>query len=828
MNWTEGRLQRHSTTNSKNSAAQRQKQHFARAQQRLRTGGIVQKSSPMKFSVFGIDIRDRDRLDQKVSPMQYSSSMNGDNPTQGSRADFATTPHLPPPNTRVKASNRSHEHKSRRPHQPPIKRDPSQVPEDDLYSATPLPRPVKRKRDDLLSESDMVIAPRREDEESLSDIKKRLLRRGDWVGVTLQKPLQLAFNSVKNDNDIGRRRTVTNGQKAKYTSAPTHIVSPFAAKTRPLERYDNVRQPFRAHPSIPDVRISIGGRTVPPGVSSSIGQHRGPSASEKRSPRVVSSEVLLLDRESSRDLYNNNNSRAASERSNETSLLLDSYSESAHQHLDTASQHSHSQQAFPGYYNSRQDNFGVDHHERARMTAYSLPKLPRNSQRLSISDYNVSGRPRRKIVTAVDLRQSLRTGEEIFSSSSASLHCPKPQTSRRSVLLREGSSQLAESNIAQFGNQEPVISSSQILQNSIWRTWVAPRSEEQEDDDRLLDTLELGFTSAGVSTSPPARLPSTSVPEEDTYSTELEEPLLFDQMQEDNDDVSALSNDDDVYDQPDEQGYNGYEEETAEATNVETSSLVNGMSVEHMPSDYEESIVEKIHDASRSPRIDSPIRDQRLDLPPLEPHVSLQPAEDPDEVWRKFVFGSSDKPQSSYPSAAEQVDSIVAHPSSRQDLEGNFQSVSPPRPAKIKASDPFPLPATHLSYAMAEPGLRRSSPSRDGRTSLQASNGSALSSSSELASNAMAVHAKSPLSTSYTDLSGSSRPQRRIIFSKPKPFIGRKSKTGIQSAEEPLYIGRPLRGNQEEDLRGLERKRGMGPNFADTDEQDELESIEDD
>ncbi|KAH9212514.1 hypothetical protein DL95DRAFT_391462, partial [Leptodontidium sp. 2 PMI_412] len=68
MNWTGGGLHRHSSTNLiKGSAKERQKQHFAKVQQNLRAGILANKKSPIKFSVFGIDIRDRQRLDQKLA-----------------------------------------------------------------------------------------------------------------------------------------------------------------------------------------------------------------------------------------------------------------------------------------------------------------------------------------------------------------------------------------------------------------------------------------------------------------------------------------------------------------------------------------------------------------------------------------------------------------------------------------------------------------------------------------------------------------------------------------------------------------------------------------
>ncbi|CZS88021.1 uncharacterized protein RCO7_00990 [Rhynchosporium graminicola] len=831
MNWTGGGLQRHSTANSKSIALQRQKQHFARAQQKLRTGGIVYKNSPAKFSVFGIDVRDRERLDQKVSSTRYSSSFKGEIRSQRSQAGLASTAYLPPPENWARPRDQSQEHESYRCQRLFIKGDPSPVLEDDLYNATPPPRPMKRKRND--SESDVASMSQggRREKESLSDIKKRLLRRGDWVGITTQKPLQLAFGSVEDANDIGRRRKVTNGQKAKYRSAQSHIISPFAARSRLLEyQSGDTRQPQRTHIPVPDVRISIGGRTVPPGVSSSIGQRRGPLTSGRKNSRAVSSDFLLLDNDSFRPFHNKEHSRPPTERSAQTSLLLESSPRAASQYRsDRASEQTPSRQAIDGNDGSSQHGIVAQENGWTGVTARSLAKLQRNFQKLPSSDDLQSSRPKKHITPAIDLRQILRSGQEVFSSSSASMRYPKPQSSRISVLLREESSLLAESRVAQVGIQEPKLPSSQLLQNEMWQRWVLPQSQGEEDNEGLPDsTWGSQPVSPGVSGTPPVRLPSISIPDEEANSSELEEPLHHDQLYVGHGDTTNLLIDDDTSNE-EENDCDGYEDDCTEVSHVDINSQYNEISNRKCtPSIDGKGNAERTSGFTDSKNNDQPIEFWPLDLPAVKPLIALNPSEDPDEVWRKFVFGSSATSESRSPSVAEPFESIVAHPSSGRDLDADFRSTTSLRPTECGDSQAIDNSSNNFSsYDRAQSGLQHSSPPVDGRTNVHATNGSAPPSSSEKAPTTMAVRAKSQSSISYGAYSDSPRPQRGFVFSKPKPFVGQKSHLDAPLNEEPLYIGRGLRENNKKDSEGLKSKRAAILKFADIDEQDELESIED-
>jgi len=816
MNWTGGRLQRHSSTNRKSTAQHLQKAHFARVQQNLRNGSLANKQSPAKFSVFGIDIRNRDRLEQYLSPAIQSSRFSGDNGPQRRQSSLnpAQVPSRPPSD---RHASQSQDRRVRRPQRPvPVKRDPSQALDDDLYSATPPPRPVKRKHGITDTESDIASVSQdlQQQKETMSDIK-RLLRKGDWVGVTIQKPLELVYGSVKDREDIGRRRKVKQDQRARYRSAHSYIESPFPARNR-SHAYNDRRMEHmeRSQPIAPDVRISIGGRTVPPGVSSSTGKRRGPSTGGRRSSRAVSSEVLLLDSESSRGVFDNRHTKERyAESGKSESLLLASSRATSRRRPDESSQRSLSLLAL----SSHDDFLGSEEdHERhqgwAGVTADSLAKLQQNFQGRSDVPEKVSNGFREKTVPDVDLHRSLRPGQEVFSSSSAPIHHPRPRTSKRSVLLfQEDSSQLAESNLAQLGKPQARLSSSQQIQDDIWRSWVAPESEgEEEDDQSYGELLGNGWISPGPSMAPPIRPPTRFIPGEDAYSSELEAPDDPDQVQDMVSDGGS--------------GRSNLEDKLSQKEKVEEGERQN---------------MESLGGTSAQDVIANTLRGTSSNGnggPALPAPDDTSQSEDPDNIWRKFVFGSSDEIESPNQSAAGHTavlgrelghSAMIAHQSSGHIVEDDLQAQSP---TQYSTSQPSQWTGNSRVPSMDQSNPVPSSASRDGRTSMYASNGSVLSSSSGPAPTSRAVRARSPSSTSHSDYSFSQNRQQKVVFTKPRPFIGRNSKVDATPDEEPLHIGRGLRDVSDEEYtpRLKEKRNKPVSHFAESDEQDELEPIEDD
>ncbi|KAK0102484.1 hypothetical protein ONS95_006100 [Cadophora gregata] len=835
MNWTEGRLQRHSSTNRKSTAQQRQKAHFARVQQNLRNGSLNNKNSPVRFSVFGIDVRDRERLDQYLSPAVQGSAVKCDDGARRPRDSLESAQLLlhPVPERRASKSRDCESSQRRRP--APLKRNPSQAPEDDLYGATPPPRPIKRKHNAGVSESDMAsVSEGKTVKEPLSEIRRRLLRRGDWVGVTRQKPLELVYGSVKDGKDIGRRRKVNEQHRARYRSAQSQIESPFPARNRSHQyEFRGGQHMEGSQPIAPDVRIFIGGRKVPPGVSSSTGRRYGASTSGKRSSRAVSSEMLLLDSGSSRGVLHDGHTRDQYENSRRTeSLLLASSRATSHCRLYEATRRSHSllalssQDDLPGWDEEQEQDQGW-----AGVTEDSLAKLQQNFQGSSESGDKSSDRSSRKAAPDVNLRRNLHPGQEIFSSSSAPMHHPKPRTSKRSVLLQEGSSQLAESNLAQLGKLKSAVSSSQQHQDEIWRSWVVAEGAGEDDDEQSSEgLLGDGWISPGPSMAPPMRPPTRFIPDEDAYSSELEAPDDPDQVQEvvsgdgseessqgnsaSQDEVSVLGEDGDL---------------TMKSMEIAAHSQNAEASMVHCTSRNGEKDSTDIRVSLLSPH-GAVVRVPDLAMP--APHPASQ-AGDPDELWRKFVFGRSDEVMSPDCSTAEHSNpctkapghsSIIGNPSSGQKVLNTFHSQSSAQPESSQRPQSTDNSREH---SLAQPNSFISSPTRDRRTSMYASNGPVSSSSYGHAQTSTAIHARSPSSLSCSDYSYPHKRPQKVLFTKPKPFIGRNSNVDVARDEVPLYMEQGSRNDEEDFIAGQKRKNIDHVSHFAEDELGELESIED-
>ncbi|KAH8796700.1 hypothetical protein BGZ57DRAFT_723530, partial [Hyaloscypha finlandica] len=422
MNWTGGRLSRHS--GSSNPVKARQKQHFAKVQQALRSG--PKNHSPIKWTFFDHVLGDREGT-QRETPAARPTTLQAydhrDSQSNRTHHGHRSSIGYAAPQSSSRHSSQSVEIALGRQTLIPVMQQPRRVPADDLYNVTPPPREAKREREESAAISEMENMVDQE-EESLSEKRRKILRKGDWVGVTIQRPLRLSFTSPRKEENIGRRRKITDGHRARYSSKQLHITSPFPNKRRLLVNQSSSQGGLQnREPPRTDVRISIGGRVVPPGVSSSS------------APRRMGSH-----------------STTAYGRSQTTSpdmMLLDPNASAGHESPRTASKPE-----------------GKDHHPVGHQN--NLEPYP-NIRHAGITPTpeNNNPYPRRLI----------------FSSSTASIHHPAPQSSRVSVLLRSASSDVAESTMAQVGKNKPVIPSSQVLENEIWETWIAPEQKYDYSSD---------------------------------------------------------------------------------------------------------------------------------------------------------------------------------------------------------------------------------------------------------------------------------------------------------------------------------------------------------
>lgn len=472
MNWTGGRLSRHS--NEKGALRARQKQHFARVQANLRSG--TKKQSPLKFSLFGKvteETADRTRPSSSCYLSQHGNEGSQTVlPHQNSPCDTHVAlyddPHTLSQKPQGNCLNRV----------PLIKRGSSSIPDDDLYSATPRPLGGKRKHElSSVPSGKRVMLDQREAPES--ERRQRILRRGDWVGVSLQRPLQLAFASPNHVDLVGRRRKVTDGHRAQYNYKMQSLIgSPFT-KPNLVHSQGSLdgQGPEMAHLGEVDVRISIGGRVVHPGISSSSGRSTNQQPSDRNHlcepSQRTSSDVMLLDNEdiAGRKLR----AREAGMYSEKQRLIIHGnqsnlYDEEQRQHcqilpadLETGEYQS-SCYGFPhrSYNGSRFQDVGRD-------LEYGSP-----------DEYYTSARGHDHGRHSKGFKiEGVKIGEPIVSSSTTSLRHPKPRSSKTSLLLRSDSLEIAQSTVAQVGILQPIVPSSQAVDNQIWESWVGSLLDEQ-------------------------------------------------------------------------------------------------------------------------------------------------------------------------------------------------------------------------------------------------------------------------------------------------------------------------------------------------------------
>ncbi|KAJ8062541.1 hypothetical protein OCU04_009069 [Sclerotinia nivalis] len=426
MNWTGGRLQRHSGKSSRGAGAltNRQKEHFAKVRANLRSGG--QRNPPKQWLIF-------DRIpvgqSQGQSSKDHANSMRNHEHTPRQEMERSeirpgrwddrkeyneySTSHLlqrEPQDIRANARSSSVEIIQR-----------SSKPDDDLYNATP--PPLRIKREHIASSAARDIPQNYElqepSEKSIEEKVRKLLSQKDWVGLSLRRPPQLKVNGPKNDPDIGKRRKITDGHRARYSKLQTRISSPFAA------RKIRIRQEEEGHTregmSKNDVRISIGDRVVPPGISSSSQPNKvNRQFTSRMRHQISSSDDMLLDDdyiiEDRKDLNSDRNLSA----------------------FETKT-------------------YGSGGHRDSAMSNLS-----------SVIQDELGGKDSPFPRTA------------IRSSCDTSMKQPMPTRPTKHLVLHISSPKCNSSMLAQVGEVEGDISEARVMEDELWKTWMAPSTQGTE------------------------------------------------------------------------------------------------------------------------------------------------------------------------------------------------------------------------------------------------------------------------------------------------------------------------------------------------------------
>jgi hypothetical protein len=665
--------------------------------------------------------------------------------------------------------------------------------------------------------------PDQEKPESLSEKRRKILRKGDWVGVSIQRPLQLTFASPRKEENIGRRRKITHGHQARYRSKQLHISSPFHIQTRraPEQSSSQAGRQYREGART-DVRISIGGRVVPPGVSSSSAPRRMGSHStiaRKRS-HTTSSDVMLLDtgfvqetiRTETGDLTNRRFSTSVHQIYPHNQDLNLIYASTASDEAD----------------DNNMPNKAADIGDGL---ASVFSETASELQEDILDQINCLDNPKPSPeshdcgTNCVFDKQDAQDGRLIFSTSTASIHHPAPRSSRVSVLLRSSSSDIAESTKAQVGMYKSIVPSSQVLENEIWKTWIAP--EEYDDRYNLNERRQIHRISISPGVSKSYALWRTNSMEDDDEDDCLSKP------QAQNSEAAATRSE--QQDIP-----------------VSWSSVTESQASSSPEPTHHE--VEKIEDMAEEEGEMTSLAGKELPnaIPPIHPHNSII-EEDQIESWTRFLFGGvGEELEVTIPTTELNIEpiekdrffstSILGQASGDEsalpDLTPYFENTNTSATphlrsggaSEIRSASPCPSGSRYRESRLQMESTG-SHPTWKGGLSVRAEKGSILMSSSDSISISEAAHPIPSDSTSERlEITNKCNPQIKVTFTRPKPFIG--SQTHLNSTQqcETLHIGRGLREAGERYNLGKKWKRDVR-NFLDMveqDEQEEVESIEDD
>jgi hypothetical protein len=221
MNWTGGRLQRHSKNNAKSTDLARQKQHFAAVRQRSQNGQIIQETHfrPNCLNRGGL------ALGNGVTPFGQGLQRHIGHlrRKQAKLGDYSSTA----PVARRLASIQKRPVTSRDPRgrqQEPSGANPQfgetespQLKHEEISRGDSL----LRSRRDAASASSQYSASRKRDrsklgEEDLLELsRKKLLLQNDWIGLAHARPVQMTFTSRQDKERIGKRRKIDNNIEAR-------------------------------------------------------------------------------------------------------------------------------------------------------------------------------------------------------------------------------------------------------------------------------------------------------------------------------------------------------------------------------------------------------------------------------------------------------------------------------------------------------------------------------------------------------------------------------------------------------------------------------------
>mgnify|MGYP001563318960 CR=1 FL=1 len=174
---------------------------------------------------------------------------------------------------------------------------PRDVSQSSIHSYGTIPKPINTIES---ADGDYEV---QDDMEGIRRKRLRILREGDWLGLSIQRPLQLKYMESESRDAIGKRRKLNTGYEAQYSRVQGKAASPFAPNRhipsgytfpKPGQNQPQLMQCGQTPGAKGSVRIFIDGR------ERHIRESSG-SVINRPHPEYVqppsSSDVMLLDLE---------------------------------------------------------------------------------------------------------------------------------------------------------------------------------------------------------------------------------------------------------------------------------------------------------------------------------------------------------------------------------------------------------------------------------------------------------------------------------------------------------------------------------------------------
>ncbi|KFY37424.1 hypothetical protein V494_04762 [Pseudogymnoascus sp. VKM F-4513 (FW-928)] len=326
-----------------------------------------------------------------------------------------------------------------------------------------------------------------DDMEEIRRKRFRILREGDWLGLSLQRPLQLKYMGPENRDAIGKRRKLEAGYEARYSRVRDKIASP----------------------SAPDRHITSGNIFLRPGQNQPHQMQYGHSPGTKGSVRIFIDGRERNVRESSDSATNRPYLEYVQSSASSDVMLLD---------LEGGGSRPRPQhQLNPDIVNGNRYIPGPLEHRRQGSEEISMSSTgdyPSSGPRI----YQINGPSRNVYAPSLQQQSSpiLAMGrtKATWPNASPVVYQPTPRSSTTSRLLRSNSSTF-DGSVAATAGRKGTVTDSVAQEEKMWRSWLIPESDDEESptwpvDDQGDEPSHGGYsTSRETTRSVSARLSST-------------------------------------------------------------------------------------------------------------------------------------------------------------------------------------------------------------------------------------------------------------------------------------------------------------------------------